>query len=318
MGKKDVLEKSLLAHNDVFASLWNAFAPENAQICPEFLRDAPTEYQHANTREMRRDIVKIYNNALNIGIAFMGLENQTRPDPHMVIRVMGYDWAIYEHSMRHRRPLLPVFTTILYFGYKKRWTGAKKLSELVTIPTGMARLFKDYEIRVIELAWLADEDIGRLSGDLKILALELRMLRKTGELAQTDIVMQHVEELLELLKLITGNTDLDTIEIAPFKQEEKTMANLMAQYNQKIRMQGLQQGLALGESQGFEKGKSQGLEIGRSQGLEIGGANEKIETVKRMLRLNLPIGDIQKISLLPMEKIMDIKNHCDCLEPKNE
>ena len=54
----------------------------------------------------------------NIRIACVGLENQTRPDPDMPLRVIGYDGAEYRAEL-NGNDRYPVVTLVLYFGYDK-------------------------------------------------------------------------------------------------------------------------------------------------------------------------------------------------------
>ena len=65
-----------------------------------------------------------------------------------------------------------------------------------------------------------------------------------------------------------------------------------------------------GMVRGLEQGMVRGLEQGMVRGLEQGRQEEKISTVLKMLRGNLPLETIVQISEIPMERIQELgKKH---------
>ena len=71
---------------------------------------------------------------------------------------------------------------------------------------------------MIELAWLSDEQIERLTGDLKVLAVFLRKMRLKQLDDWPDIEITYVPEVLDLLHEITGHKI--------FKQEKRRFTKL--------------------------------------------------------------------------------------------
>ena len=94
MGEKDIVEKTLEAYNEVFADIVNVLLFKGDRIIqPEDLVDqTPRAMYKADEkiREVERDVAKRWVKN-NIRIACIGLENQTKADPYISLRVMGYD-----------------------------------------------------------------------------------------------------------------------------------------------------------------------------------------------------------------------------------
>ena len=70
--------------------------------------------------EQERDVAKYWirgekGERVRVRVAFLGIENQTKYDKDMALRVIGYDGAAYraELSVEDRYPVL---TIVLYFG----------------------------------------------------------------------------------------------------------------------------------------------------------------------------------------------------------
>ena len=286
MGSKDLREKHLFSYNDVFACAWNELAPSDAKspgivqkwFDAEDLTDAPTEgvaTHRGGISHRHRDIFKYAGDCAGLNIAMFGLENQTADDWDMPSRVMMYDAMSYSAQTQRRRSgqkLVPIFTRVLYFGYNKRWKAPRRLSEQCAIPDRFRAHFQDYAVDVIELAWLTDDQIERLSGDLKAIAVCLRNFR-LGELARRpDTEIAHVREVLDLLGDITGSSWFSDIKdnyesqcgrVKMCEMFEKYNAGLIAAGEERGKAEGKAEGIAegivIGEKRGEERGKFEGL-----------------------------------------------------------
>ena len=107
MHEKDALEKHFFAYDSIFSEFWNRLVLDGGSISisPDELTDAPTEFVSVACGEpikRMRDILKCYRSQAGLGIAYMGLENQTLPDRRMPIRVMQYDCMVYENHANRR------------------------------------------------------------------------------------------------------------------------------------------------------------------------------------------------------------------------
>ena len=101
------------------------------RVLPEDLVDTSARSQFKSDdgvlHEQERDVVKRWKHG-KIVIALLGLENQTKPDENMPLRVFSYEGASYKSQLLdgEENHFYPVITLVLYFG-KQRWEKARSL-----------------------------------------------------------------------------------------------------------------------------------------------------------------------------------------------
>ena len=132
MGEKDITEKILEDHNDVFADIINGLLFDGVQeIKPEALENTTVHAQYKaeddKVHELERDIAKYWKEE-KVELAICGIENQSKVEKHMPFRIIGYDGAAYRNQLQQeRRKMLPVVTIVLYFGTDRHWSSRKKI-----------------------------------------------------------------------------------------------------------------------------------------------------------------------------------------------
>lgn len=303
MHDKDMREKHFFNYNDVFATFWNAliFKSSTPAIDPDYLEDAPTEYVDIPKRtpfNRMRDIMKYYRNDAGLNLALVGIENQTVEDPTMLGRVICYDGLAYQRLLaqtKNRGKIAPVFTAVVYFGYTKRWSGPRRLRDIVDVPTAWKKFFNDYSVPIIELAWLKPREIEYLSGDMKSLAICLRKFR-LGELDDwPDDEFTHIVEVIDLLKEITGNSWFDDTkcEFATSGRSVK-MCEMFDKYNANL------------ISKGKKEGKIEGISIGKKEGISIGENLEKESIAKKLMAMGMSMDDIANATGLSLDRLREL------------
>ena len=222
MAEKDLLEKTLEEHNDVFADIVNAlgFGGEEL-VSPESLKPGPTasiyEAPDGRKREQYRDVVK-YCTQSGVVLALFGLENQSGEDYDMVFRMMSYDGAAYKQQ-KGRRKKYPVISFVLYYGLE-HWKAPQSLREAIVWPdektaggSGWQRiigLVPDYRINLVEVAFLPQAVRERFTSDFRIVA-EYFHAKRTG--TEAEFVagpeghrnIRHVKEMLDFFREFTGD-----------------------------------------------------------------------------------------------------------------
>ena len=176
------------------------------------------------------------------------------------------------------------------------------------IPPKFASRFQDYKVEVIELAWLSDEQIERLTGDLKVLAVFLRKMRLKQLDDWPDIEITYVPEVLDLLHEITGHKI--------FKQEKRrftklqrriTMCELFEKHDsaliEKGRKLGWDKGVAKGKKLGLDEGKKLGLDEGKKLGLDEGKAEMASSIARNLIAMSMPESDIAKATGLSIDEV---------------
>lgn len=246
LAEKDITEKILEAYNDVFADIVNVLLFDGAQILkPEELIDqAPRAAYKADgkVREMERDVAKRWSKQ-NIRIACVGLENQTKADPDMPLRVIGYDGAEYRSEL-NGADRYPVVTLVLYFGSDKHWDQPRNLLGCFEVPEAFKPYVRDYEINLFEIAYLPEEKVKLFQSDFGIVADYFVQKQRNGDYKPEPRQMQHVQEVLQLLSVMTGDHRFEETFSVDTQGGVKTMCDVL----DRVELKGKAEGKAEGES----------------------------------------------------------------------
>ena len=237
MGEKDKVEKTLEAYNDVFADIVNVLLFNGADEVKEDDLIDDTVHSIFKTdgkiRSQERDVAKFWKNC-NVRIALYGFENQTKIDSDMPLRIMGYDGASYKRQIlkkdkkkakpKSSKERYPVITLVLYFGFK-RWKKPRNLLEAIKVPEKLKPFVSNYNINIFEIAYLSDEQVNMFKSDFKIVADYFVQKRKNKKYVPSKQVIKHVEEILHMLEILTGDDryNIDNNLINSMKGEKVTM-----------------------------------------------------------------------------------------------
>lgn len=105
MGDKDKTQKILEDYNDVFADIVNVLLFDGEEVVKENELETAVKESFYKTdgkiRELGRDTAKFWKNA-KVRLALIGLENQTKYDKYMSIRIIGYDGANYREQLNKK------------------------------------------------------------------------------------------------------------------------------------------------------------------------------------------------------------------------
>ena len=106
----------------------------------------------------------------------------------------------------------------------------------------------DYRIHVIEVAWLTDEQLKQFKSDFGIVANFFVQKRKNQDYQPDDPrEIKHVDEVLKLLSVMTGDKKYESILYSKQKSVEvKSMCEVAERLVRKGREEGIQQGIQQG------------------------------------------------------------------------
>ena len=211
MAEKDILEKTLEGYNDVFADIVNGLVFNGEQrISEKALIDAtPTSMYKIDdsVHEEERDVAKYWilnGEKVNVRISLLGMENQTKYDPDMPLRVMGYDGAGYRAELSQNERY-PVVTLVLNFG-SKRWGKDKSLYDRIRVPKELRPFVSNYRINVFDIAFLTEEQISYFHSDFRIVADYFVHHRTNNDYRPTDpLKFKHTDELLKLFSVLMND-----------------------------------------------------------------------------------------------------------------
>ena len=246
--EKDITQKALEMYNDVFADIINVllFNGENV-VTEDSLTDVVQESIlkiDGGIRAQYRDIAKYWYKS-KIKLSMFGLENQTKPEKRMPLRVFGYDGTEYVKQAKkenNKEVLYPVITLVLYFGYNSRWNQPKSLFELLEIDERIKPYVNDFKINLFEIAYLDREKIDMFKSDFWILADYLYQMRVNKDYVAGDTVIEHVDELLMLMSAMTKDYRFEETINEVKGKEHVTMCEVLDRVEARGREEGIKEG----------------------------------------------------------------------------
>ena len=217
MQEKDITQKMLERHNDVFSDIVNVLLFGGKKVvAEETLFDSVTDSVLKIDKRVRiqdRDVAKYWKDS-QINIALFGLENQTTPNKLMPLRVISYDGTEYGKQSRTEnidKKKYPVISLVLYLGFEQKWLYPKNLLGIIDVDEKLRPYVNDYKINLFEIAYLDREIIDSFKSDFWILADYLYQMRVNKNYVADKKSIAHVEELLMLMSAMTGDKRFEDI-----------------------------------------------------------------------------------------------------------
>ena len=272
MQEKDITQKMLERHNDVFSDIVNVLLFGGKKVVEEeTLFDAVTDSAlkiDGRVRFQDRDVAKYWKDS-KINIALLGIENQTTPDKLMPFRVISYDGTEYGKQSRTEnidKKKYPVISLVLYLGFEQKWLYPKNLLGIIDVDEKLRPYVNDYKINLFEIVYLDRETIDSFKSDFWILADYLYQMRVNKNYVADKRSIGHIEELLMLMSAMTGDKRFEEIIDEANAKEVVNMCEV----------------LDIVEARGIEKG----IERGREEGADL---------ISRLNTILAKEGDLDKI-----------------------
>ena len=201
------------------------------RVLPEDLVDTSARSQFKADdgvlHEQERDVVKRWKHG-KIVIALLGLENQTKPDENMPLRVFSYEGASYKSQLLdgEENHFYPVITLVLYFG-KQRWEKARSLYEKLEVPEELRPYVNDFSINVFEISYLSEEQLAMFRSDFGVVAEYFVRSRTDPGYKPKKKVIKHVDAFLKMMKAVTGDHRYEEVRKTVRKGEDITMCEVL-------------------------------------------------------------------------------------------
>ena len=258
MGEKDIAEKILMDNDDVFTDVVNGLIFDGKPIVEEInlsnMKDKSQYKISGKLHEQERDVAKVIE-CDGVKIMYVGIENQTDIDTDETIRVIGYDGTSYRGQLLgENEKKYPVVTLVLYFGERK-WSRNKTLYETLDIPENIKPFVNDYKINVFEIAYMTPEEVEKFTSDFKIVADYFVQKRMKRDYKPINKAIKHVDELLKLMTILTGDRRFEE-QIKEMHKEEGEVR--MCEVLDKIENRGISRGIEIGETKGRKIGEKLG------------------------------------------------------------
>ena len=192
-------------------------------------------------------------------LALLGIENQSKVEKDMPIRVMGYDYAAYRAQIdAEEKRRYPVITTVLNFS-DTEWESPLSLYDILDIPEKLRPYVNDYKIHVFNIAFLPKETRDKFKSDFKIVA-DFFTEKRLGiyDPGKHQEQIKHVEAVLNLLRVFTNDVTYEKIETGMVERAKAGEVITMCTFAEEMTNKGIAQGIEIGEARGMEKGIAQG------------------------------------------------------------
>lgn len=310
MKQKDITEKLLEDYEDVFADIVNVLLFDGRQlISPDALvtSNVKSHYKAGDNKlhEQERDVMKLWKDK-GVNIALYGIENQTKAEKVMPLRILSYDGASYRAQLLKSASgrLCPVVTIVLYFGWKAHWNQPKTLKKILHIPSELDAYVNDYQIHVFEVAWLSDKQVSMFKSDFHIVADFFTQLRKNNDYVPSDTRIKHVDEVLKMLAVFSHAPQFEKLVTSKKSKEVHTMCEAINNIEQVAKFLGIEQGIQEGIQQGIQEGIQQGIQKGIQQGID----RERHSQIEQMLKKGKTPEEIADFCSYTMDEIINVQN----------
>lgn len=201
-------------------------------------------------REIERDVAKRWKKE-DIRIACVGIENQTKTDADMPLRIIGYDGAEYRWQLGQdgQASRYPVATMVLYFNHKKKWNMPLTLYGCLDIPERFKPFVNDYKVNLFDIAFLTPEQVKLFKSDFRFVADYFVQMRMTGTYTGSKEEITHVQETLSMMAIMTGDHRFEQVMQSEEGEEQgkeiKTMCEVLDRIEEKGKMEGRVEGVDL-------------------------------------------------------------------------
>ena len=265
---KDITEKKLEDHNDVFCDIVNVLLFNGARIIREdeledYMPSSQYKAEDGFLHEEERDVAKRWKKC-NIKIASFGIENQSSYYKYMPVRIIGYDGANYREQLLDKgmKRIYPVVSMVLNFSMK-RWNRNICLYDVLDIREELKPYVNDYKINVFDIAFLSDKQIEMFQSDFKVVAKYFADRRKRRKFSFPENIPEHVDEVLKMLSVLTGdvrftegwNSELSKVNKEGFTMGEKWIDDIEERGVKRGREEGIKEGIKEGHTAAEEEMK---------------------------------------------------------------
>ena len=264
--KKDIVEKEFVAFPDVAADVINVLLYQGEKVADkDGLMAGPTESVYQGKKKLRNqyeDICKYKFADGAIHLIYL-IANQSRTDGKMLLRKAGYTGGIYREQYEGKiKDACPVIEFVLYWG-EARWRGSRSIRKMFgkkSISDKEWKYVDNLELYVFEMRRLQKETRELFESDMRIVVDFLA----EGNRYCSDRKVVHKAALIKMLKVLSGDTDVDGIEDWLEEQgireeDEIKVCELFDQYERKGRNEGRKQGRREGRREGRKEGEARRL-----------------------------------------------------------
>ena len=177
MADKDIQERRLFEIDYYFINIFNYYFYKGRKVITSVKEiDTKNVVNIPENKTRERDVFKeaIIKTSDKNTLVLLGIENQTKVDPKMLIRNMLYDAFSYQNQTINiersknngKIKLKPVITLVIYYS-DKEWTGPRDLYSMFdSFDESLKEYVPNYKLNIIEPCKMTEEDFEKLDYNL--------------------------------------------------------------------------------------------------------------------------------------------------------
>jgi len=236
------------------------------------------------------------------GFVYCLLEQQTKPDPTMPLRMMKYIIEILSRHVKPNKPL-PLVAPLIFFNGRQKYNVPRSLADMFEDPA-MAQKLLLGEYPVIELAKISDEELKN-SGLSFIMQFAMKHY-------YDQEILRALEQMLSFVRYFPGLQDKLRLFIEDYlcynfsNIKEENLDNVKRLINDNLTE-------AMGEqimgslAEKWHNDVQQSKQQGMQQGMQQGAYSRNVTIAKNMLKEGLDVSLISKVTNLSVQEILKLK-----------
>lgn len=252
MAQKDILEKILLSHADVFADCENTFAYKGEQrLRAEDMHPAPTESFYRGRDGMHNQFSDVSSYLMKDGEIRMQyiIGNETGLEGRQVLRKASYQGGVYRSQLESGKPVYPVIGMVLDWTQKGTRI-PRSLHELLQregVSTDDLARVDDVKLEVYHMNNLSEEVRRRFTSDMGFVA---DYLNEGGFESRRNQKIVHPEALCEMMAELTGDRRFTDLVEELLERQKEGKETVMCEYIDMLEARGEARGIKIGEATG--------------------------------------------------------------------
>jgi predicted transposase YdaD len=268
MARHDAGYKLLFSHAAVVADLLRGFVREDwvKEVDFQTLERVEGSYVHENLRTRESDMLwKVQWQGRSLYVYIL-LEFQSSVDPHMALRVLGYQVLLYQDLLKQKAftpsgKLPPVFILVLYNG-NRPWKAASDVAELIEAVPGGLEAYRPHlryalldESQIPEMELESERNLAvalfRLEKSRNLGALRREVGRMAAVPGLDDGLRRSVHTWLTQVLLPAKFPRVPLAEAGSLEEVHTMLAERVMEWTQEWKKEGLEEGL----QKGLQKGR---------------------------------------------------------------
>jgi predicted transposase/invertase (TIGR01784 family) len=291
---EDKTYKQLFSHPKIVKDLLTGF------IKKEFVKDVDFEkvekigasYVSETFKERETDLILKLDMKGEEAYLYLLVEFQSTSDKYIALRVLSYMLLFYEDLIKTKQvkdKLPPVFPMVIYTG-DSNYNAPLSIEELISQPyKRLQKYVPSFTYHKLDLHELEDNKLTELWRLNNVLAAFFNLVRQIEP-----------EKIIEAEKILSSITDFNT-ELGRFIRLWLSAYFHKHNIPFEINPEGGSDMLATGI-----KNIIKNAEEAEERGMERGKAEEKIEIVRNLLNINMPVEQIALVTGLSVEEIQKL------------